>query len=153
MSPDQLILSATGRPVIKVGDLAHAQFREGQYAVSIEWYQEGRSCEPVMAIWSQHGGREAGVFGICLSSIGKYADPSGNPTKEAFIECWNALPTLGMAQLDMEVYRLLDVILRHTPDLIRCPPAPPAVKRAQRGEAMLEIKQVTNGVKVDEAVI
>ncbi len=153
MNVDALILSPTGRPVYKVGDNAHAQFREGQYAVSIEWYSEGRTCEPVMAIWPHHAGRDAGVFGICLSSIGKYADPSGNPTKEAFIECWNALPTLGMAQLDMEVYRLLDVILRHTPDLIRCPPAPRAVRQAEKGEAMLEVTQVTNGVKVDEAVL
>lgn len=153
MNRNALIVSPTGRPVIKVGDNCHAQFRAGQYNVSIEWYIDGRECEPVMAIWSKHGGRDAGCFGICLSSIGKYADPSGQPTREAFIECWNALPTLGMAQLDMEVYRLLDVILRHAPDLIRCPPAPPAVRRAEVAEPMMEITQITNGKRVDEAVL
>lgn len=153
MNVDALILSPTGRPVYKVGDHCHQQFRAGQYNVSIEWYQEGRSCEPLMAIWSQHSGRDAGVFGICLSSIGKYADPSGNPTREAFLECWNALPTLGRAQIDIEVYGLLDVILRHTPDLIRCPPAPKAVREAEKGDPLLEVRQVTNGKRVDEAVL
>lgn len=153
MNRQNLILSPTGRPLVKVGDNCHTQFHAGQYNVSIEWYVEGRECEPIMAIWSKMGGRDAGVFGICLSSIGKYADPSGNPTREAFLECYRALPTLGVAQLDMEVYRLLEVILRHTPDLIRCPPAPPAVRRAEVGEPLLEITQMANGKKIDEVVV
>ena len=139
MNPNALILSPTGRPVVKIGDNSFAQFSVGDYNVSLEWLVDGRECEPVMAIWSKHGGRNAGCFAICLSSIGKYADPSGNPTPRAFIECWNALPTLGRARIDMEVFRLLDVILRHTPDLIRMPPAPIAVRRAEVGEAMLEM--------------
>jgi hypothetical protein len=139
MNPQALIVSPTGRPLVKIGDNAFAQYNAGDYSVSLEWLIEGRECEPVMAIWSKHGGRDAGCFAICLSSIAKYADPSGNPTRRSFIECWNALPTLGRAQLDFEVYRLLDVILRHTPDLIRMPPAPVAVRRAEVGEALVEM--------------
>lgn len=147
------ILSPTGRPVFKVGDIAHQQFRSGDYDVSIEWLTEGRECEPVMAIWSptSHSG---GVFGICLSSIGKYADPSGGPTRQAFLECWRALPTLGRAQIDLEVHKLLDVILRHTPDLIRCPPQPPSARRAEAGEALMEItRQDENGKTLSETII
>lgn len=154
MNRDALILSPTGRPVVKVGDNCWRQFSAGQYNVSIEWDAQGRECEPIMAIWSKHGGRGAGVFGICLSSIAKYADPGGRPTRQAFIECWNALPTLGRAQLDLEVFALLDVILRHTPDLINCPPAAPAVRRAEAGEPLLEITQKDENGKVhSEAVI
>lgn len=152
MNLDALIVSATGRPMRKVGDIVHQQFSSGQYHVSIEWLSEGRECEPVMAIWSPTS-RDGGVFAICLSSIGKYADPSGNPTKEAFIECWHALPVLGRAQIDVEVFGLLDVILRHTPDLIRCPPMPPALRCAEAGEGLLEVTRVVDGKKLDEAVI
>ena len=138
MNTDALILSPTGRNMVKVGDAAHAQFRSGQYDVSIEWHSEGRSCEPMMAIWSPTS-RDGGVFAICLSSIGKYADPSGSPTPQAFVECWRALPTLGRAQIDIEVFGLLDVILRHTPDLIRCPPMPPAMRQHEAAAALMEI--------------
>lgn len=140
MNTQHLILSATGRQLFKVGDVAHAQFSSGDYQVSIEWLNEGRECEPVMCIWSPTS-QDGGVFAICLSSIGKYADPSGGPTPQAFIECYRALPTLGRAQLDHEVYRLIDVVLRHTPDLIRCPPQPPAMRMAEAGEPLIELTQ------------
>lgn len=152
MNTNALIVSATGRQMFKVGDVAYQQFRSGSYHVSIEWLNEGRECEPVMCIWSPSSA-DGGVFAIALSSIGKYADPSGGPTKESFIECWRALPTLGRAQIDMEVFSLLDVILRHTPDLIRCPPQPPAMRLAEAGEALLEVTRVENGKTVNEAVI
>jgi len=138
MNQDALILSATGRRLFKVGAHSHAQFHAGDYIVSIEWHATRRDCEPVMAIWSPRSA-DGGVFAICLSSIGKYADPSGNPSPTAFLECWHALPVLGRNQIDMEVYRLLDVILRHTPDLIRCPPMPPAARIAEAPEALLEV--------------
>lgn len=154
MNREQLILSPTGRQMFKVGDNAIRQFTEGDYCVSLEWLSEGRECEPIMAIWSKYAGRGSGVFGICLSSIGKYADPSGNPTREAFIECWNALPTLGRNQLSIEVYKLLDVILRHTPDLINMPPAPRDIRLREAGEALLEITQKdANGKVISETVV
>ena len=153
MNPNALIVSATGRPMHKIGDNAHAQFSAGDYHVSIEWLIEGRECEPIMAIWSKRS-MDGGCFGICLSSIAKYADPSGRPTREAFLECWHALPTLGRNQIDIEVYKLIDVILRHTPDLIRCPPAPLAVRRAEVGEPLLEVTTKTeDGKTLGEGLI
>lgn len=152
MHLDALIVSATGRPMHKVGDICHAQFRTGQYHVSIEWLSQGRECEPVMAIWSPTS-MDGGVFAIALSSIGKYADPSGSPTRECFIECWRALPTLGRAQIDIEVFALIDVILRHTPDLIRCPPMPPAARRAEAPAPLLEVTTQINGSNVSEVTI
>jgi hypothetical protein len=138
MHLNALIVSPTGRPLTKVGDIAHKQFRSGNYNVSIEWLSEGRECEPVMAIWSPTS-QDGGVFAICLSSIGKYADPSGGPTRQAFMEAWKALPTLGRAQIDLEVFALMDVILRHTPDLINCPPMPPAARLDEAPAPLLEI--------------
>ncbi len=152
MHLEALIVSPTGRPLHKVGDISHAQFRSGDYHVSIEWVSERRECEPVMAIWSPSSA-DGGVFAIALSSIGKYADPSGGPTRHAFIECWRALPTLGRAQIDIEVFKLIDVILRHTPDLIRCPPMPPAARQAEAPHPLLEVTTKVNDRKVSEVVI
>ncbi len=153
MHLNRLILSATGRPLHLVGEHFHKQFRAGDYHVSIEWFSEGRECEPVMAIWSPRS-EAGGVFAICLSSIGKYADASGGPSDTAFMACWQALPTLGRAQIDMEVFRLIDVILRHTPDLINCPPMPPAMRMAEAPPPLLELTtQDQDGKVVRETVI
>lgn len=153
MNVDQLILSATGRPLIKAGEIVHRQFTQGDYHVSIEWYREGRECEPVMCIWSPRS-HNGGIFAICLSSIGKYAEPDGGPTRIAFLECWKALPTLGRNQIDIEVFRLLDVVLRHTPDLINCPPQPPAMALAEAPEALLEVQTITeDGKRISSATI
>lgn len=94
------------------------------------------------------------MFGICLGSIGNYADPSGKPTPQAFRECWRALPILGRAQLDLEVYRLLDVILRYTPDLIRMPPSPRDVRLRDAGQSVLEITRHDEDChRMDEALV
>lgn len=154
MNREQLILSPTGRTLFRLGANARQQFTDGDYVVSLEWDIDPQDTEPVMVIWSKYAGRHSGAFAICLSSIAKYADPSGSPTREAFLECWRALPTLGRAQIDLEVYRLLDVILRHTPDLIRMPPVPPAVVRAEAREPLLEVtRKDQDGKTLDEAVI
>ena len=153
MNRENLILSPTGRQVTKVGDMAWQQFESGGYKVSIEWDSSATECEPIMAIWSA-GSADGGVFGICLSSIGKYADPSGNPNPQAFVECLRALPTLGRAQIDIEVYALLDVILRHTPDLIRCPVQPPAMRMAEAGDPLLEVTYKSeDGKTLSESLI
>lgn len=154
MNIDRLILSPTGRPLIKIGDQCWKQFHAGSYSVSIEWHPEGRTCEPIMVIWSKTSGRGGGAFGICLSSAAKYADPSGRPTADAFRECLRALPTLGRSTIDLEVYGLLDVVLRHIPDLINCPPMPPAARREEVGEALLEARLTdSNGKTHKEALI
>ena len=155
MNTQHLILSPTGRPLYKVGDICLPGFPKPYrgFMVSIEWMNEGRECEPVMCIWSPQS-MDGGVFAICLSSIGKYADPSGDPTPLAFLECCRALPTLGCMQIDIECHRLLDVILQFTPDLIRCPPQPTDMRLAEASEALLEItQQTTDGKTLAEHVI
>lgn len=139
--------------MFSVGSQAHAQFSTGDYHVSIEWHNEGKTSEPIMLIWSQSS-TDGGVFGICLSSIGAYADASGSPTPDGLLRCWDALPMLGRNQIDMEAYRLMDVILRHTPDLIRCPPAPREARLADTGGPMWEVTHVNHqGKRIGEALI
>jgi hypothetical protein len=153
MNTQHLILSPTGKRLYSVGEHYHQRFEHGDYHVSIEWHNEGRSCEPVMCIWRPNS-LEGGVFAICLSSIGKYADPSGNPTPECFRECWKSLPILGRAQIDMECHDLVDIVIRHTPDLINCPVEPEEQRRAEAGSAFFEItKTDANGKVISEHLI
>lgn len=133
-----LLVGATGRPMFGVGGEKAASTHEYKgYTVSLEW--DETDGEPVMLIWSSFTGRECGVFGICLSSAGKYADPSGDPTPECFLECWKSLPTLGRNQIDMECYQLVDVVLHFIPALIAMPPAPRALRKAARGQNYMDI--------------
>lgn len=134
-----ILVSPAGRPMFGVGGANAARTHEFKgYTVSMEW--DETDGEPVMLIWSQFTGRECGVFGICLSSAGKYADPSGGPTRECFLECWRSLPTLGRNQIDMECHTLVDVVLRFIPDLILMPPAPRALRKAARGGNLMDVE-------------
>lgn len=140
MNTQNPILGAAGRPLFSVGGEGASKvstFKD--YHVSLEWLNEGRESEPIMVIWSAHGGRESGCFGICLSSIGKYADPSGSPTDEAFFEAFEALPTLGRLQSMLEVKNLVDTIIQFTPDLIAMPPSPMDLRRMDARGHLLEV--------------
>jgi hypothetical protein len=135
-----LIVSSTGQAMFGVGGQhVHAMHDYKGYTVSMEW--DAQDGEPVMLIWSSISGLGAGVFGICLSSAGKYADPSGKPTEECFVQCAAALPTLGRAMLNLEVSTLVDVVINYMPELLCMPPAPRAVRLGAKGEAMFEVSQ------------
>lgn len=121
------------------GSNAYATHEFKGYQVSMEWDEQDG--EPVMLIWPALSWKESGVFGICLSSAGKYADPNGSPTKEGLYECGMALSLLGKAPLPIELNVLVDVVMRFIPDLILMPPAPRALRRAAKGQAYMDITQ------------
>lgn len=136
----QRVLGPTGRELFAVGGTkSHAQHEYRGYAVSLEWIDG----EPAMVIWPTRAGSdtETGAFAICLSSAAVYADPSGKPTDECFMRCAMALPDLGKALLRIELNLLVDVVMRFMPDLLAMPPAPKAVRLADKGEALWEITQ------------
>jgi len=134
------LVSAANRPMFGVGGASSFSTHEFKgYVVSLEW--DDIDGEPVLLMWSAAGGREAGVFGICLSSAGKYADPNGRPTKEGLFECGRALKVLGRALLLIELHNLVDVVMRFLPDLLRMPPAPRAIRLAAKGQALMDITQ------------
>lgn len=154
MNPNALILGPTGQPLIAVGQHAFRTFSRGQYNVSIEWHIEGRSAEPVMAIWRKRGGQNAPVYAFSRSLMAVYLDPTGDPTPElARVVLREVLPHLNLERSEMEARRIIEVVVRHYPDLHECPPAPPEVRRAEVGEPLIEITQITNGKRVDEAVL
>lgn len=134
------VVSASGAPVFGVGGAgAFATHTMKGYVVSLEW--DETDGEPVMLVWSAMAGRDAGVFGICLSSAGKYADPSGKPTDEGLYECGMALPLLGRGLTPIELNALVDVVMRFIPELLMMPPAPRALRKAAKGEALVDITQ------------
>jgi hypothetical protein len=138
-----VVVSAANRPMFGVGgESSYATHEYKGYVVSLEWdLSEGSTPEPVMLIWPALAWKESGVFGICLSSAGKYADPNGSPTKEGLYECGMALSLLGRAVLPIELNVLVDVVMRFIPDLILMPPAPKALRRAAKGQAYMDITQ------------
>jgi hypothetical protein len=152
----QLILSPTGRQMFKIGEHAWRSFSvDPAYNVSIEWHTEGKECEPVMCLWRKWAGLNAPVFAICLSSAAAWGDPSGKPARGALIRAFEAITHLGADPNMLEVRKFLDVVLRHLPDLLRCPPMPPAARRAEAGEALLEITTINEqtGKTINETVI
>lgn len=142
-----VIAGPAGQAMFKVGG-AHARSTHEMkgYVVSLEWDEDDG--EPIMLIWSAHGGINAGVFGIALSSIGKYVEPNGSPSREGLVECGKVLPLLGRAQLTSELHALVDVVLNFTPALIRMPPCPRDLRLKARGGAMWEITTKDENDKV-----
>jgi hypothetical protein len=135
-----IVVSAANRPMFSVGGASsYATHVFKGYVVSLEW--DDTDGEPVMLIWPALSWKDSGVFGICLSSAGKYADPNGQPTKEGLYECGMALSLLGKAALPIELNVLVDVVMRFLPDLILMPPAPRALRRAAKGRAYMDITQ------------
>jgi hypothetical protein len=134
-----VIVTAAGQPMFAVGgNTAHQAFEHKGYHVSLEW--DETDGEPIMLIWSERGGREAGVFGICLSSAGKYAEPDGRPTMEGVIECGRALEVLGRNVSQPEMTALVDVVMRHIPDLLMMPPAPKNLRAHMRRVRLMDVE-------------
>jgi hypothetical protein len=150
-----LLVGASGRALFGVGgENAWRTHEYKGYRVSLEWDESDG--EPVLLIWPATGflEREVGVFGIALSSAGKYANADGSSTRACAEECAIALDTLGKALIPMEVHLLMDVVMRFLPDLITMPPAPKALRRAARGEALMDITQVdARGKTISEVSI
>lgn len=141
------IAGPAGQAMFKVGGAhAHATHELKGYVISLEWDEDDG--EPMMLIWSASGGFGAGVFGIARSSIGRYVEADGKPSREGLVECAKVLPLLGRAQLTMELHTLVDVVLNFTPQLIKMPPCPRLLRKKARGGAMWEITTKDHNDKV-----
>lgn len=123
------------------------------YFVSLEWFVGRRSSEPMMVIQSDRRDANAGALGICLSSIGAWADPSGGPSEGAEQRARDALETLGRANLGVEAHNLLDVVLQFAPHLIAMPPTPRKVQLDAKGMPIWDITRKENGKVVQEVTL
>lgn len=156
MNINRTFLAADGHTEIYtfggVNALATYQYRG--YVVSLEWFVGNKSSEPMMVIQCARClGTELGAFGICLSSIGKYADASGNAAPGALAACFEALSVLGRAKLTVEAHLLLDVILNFTEALVVMPPTPREVRLTEAAPPILDVKHLSNGKLMEEASI
>jgi hypothetical protein len=154
MNINQTIVDPQGREIFTFGgpdSFGHTEYRG--YLVVFDWFIGRRTTEPMMVIQVARAGYGAGALGICLSSIGAYADPSGGPAAGALDRCKGELASLGRARLDMEARMLLDVILHFTPALIAMPPAPMSVRVAESSGPLLEVERQENGKTVAEVTI
>jgi len=151
MNLETPILNQDGSAYYHVGgETAYKVFEHRGYKCSIEWVDG----EPAMLLWSAREGFGAGVFGICLSSAAKYADPSGDITPEGYLECIRALPILGKPMLEIEAKTLAACIILWMPDLLHMPYCPADVRAADRPVPIWEITHKDqNGKTLSEASI
>lgn len=141
MNLNTLIVDDAGRDIYQFGgNQAWKTTAFRGYIVILEWFVGRQSTEPMLVVQACSQAGDAGAFGICLSSIGAYADPSGGPAPGALQLCRDALPMLGKNVLDMEARALLDVVLRFAPDLINMPPAPLAMRREKPNRPLIEVE-------------
>lgn len=151
MNLEHPILSADGGRYFAVGGPSAYKIMEHRgYTASFEWVDG----EPAMLMYPTRGGFDAGVFGICLSSAAKYADPNGDPTRECWVEALRALPVLGKSQIDIECQTLVACIIHWMPELLHMPYCPRDVRVADRPAPVWEISHKDqNGRLLSEATI
>ena len=112
------------------------------YCWSREWIVGAKTTEPMLAIWPLGMQAEAcGVFGICLSSVGKYLTEAGGATPECTRMAKLALLTeFDRPALGIDVANLVDLIVRHLPDVILMTPTPRQVRQDAAMAPLLEIE-------------
>lgn len=121
------------------------------YTISLEWFVGSRSTEPMLCIWPTIGGRDSGVWGICLSSAGKFSTPDNQPTPECFIEATEVISDIfDRIPLKVEVHNLVDVVMKYIDDLVMMPPTPRAVQLDALGRPVVEVTRKENGKVVQE---
>ena len=150
------VIDTAGRELYTVGgENAHRTGTYKGYCWSLEWFVGLRTTEPMLVLWPMRQWRETGgVWGICLSSAGKFADPSGKPTSEAFTEARIALrETFDRAALEVDVHNLVDVLMHLIPDLILMPPTPRQVRLDGKVKPLWDITRKEDGRTVAEASI
>jgi hypothetical protein len=137
------ICNADGLPVVQFGKLVHRQRQIKGFTVSFEWCRDPdnrKRVESCIAIWSNSVNKaEAGAWVITRRGIMRFSDQHNRPTTYAFVEARAALPVLGLDTTDLEMRRLVDVVMDSIDDLVQMPLAPPAAKKALKRAAMWEV--------------
>lgn len=156
MNPNSYLFDAHNRPVWSFGGAA--SFRTTSYRgynVFFEWLIEPSETQPMLIIQPIRGSAEMGAFAICLGAVGMYLEPNGSLTPQAFALCKRALPTLGKADLDMEVHNLMAVVHRFLPDIINMTPVPQAARREEANAPVIEIelKDESSGKTLSEVSV
>jgi hypothetical protein len=150
------VIDTAGRELYTVGgESAHSTGTYKGYCWSLEWFVGNRTTEPMLAIWPSIQWHESnGVWGICLSSAGKFAGPDGKPTAECHIEASIALrDTFNRVPLGVDVRTLVDVVMHKLPDLILMPPTPRRVRLEAKRRALWDVALKQNGKTVQEVSI
>ena len=138
-----ILLSSNGLPLHCFGAKAWKQFEYKGFVISLEMVAK----EPAMVIWPAGALKGAGVYAVCLSAFPYWITESGRPTRQAFTMAAKGLLAMELQPLDMEVRTLVDVVLRHIPDVYRMPAF--SAKRAR----MFETETIVNGRKVAEGAV
>lgn len=138
------LLNRDGKPVVVFGSASKAWKTRPvkDYMTSIEWMADpdtrGR-VDAALVIWSAHGSSDRGAWVITRRGVMRFCDEHNRPTPHAFTEARAALTLLGRMPLDMEVNRLVDVVMDCVDDLVQAPATPAAARAALQEKPQWEI--------------
>jgi hypothetical protein len=153
------ILNADGLPVMTFGGLRSLKTRSIRgYTVSFEWCRDPdnrKRVEPCMVIWNDRVNRaDAGAWIITRRGIMKFCDQHNRPTQHAFVEARESLPVLGMDTTDLEMRRLVDVVMDAVDDLVQMPLVPLEVRQRLKRQSVWEItRRDQNRRTIDQAEV
>lgn len=138
------ILSANGLPVMTFGGARSLKTRSVKgYTVSFEWCRDPdnrKRIEPCIAIWCDHVNRhDQGGWAITRRGMMRFCDQHNKPTPYAFQEARAALPMLGVDTTDMEVRRLVDVVMDSVDDLVQMPLVPLEIRQQLKRASVWEV--------------
>lgn len=144
---DNLLLSSNGFPLRSFGgDEAFRQFNYRGYVISLEPV-EG---EPAMVIWPASASFGGGAYAVCMSAFPHWIELDGRPTAQAFVMATKGLRAMNVPTLDIEIKTLVDVVMRHIPDVLRMPNR--RRKDVQR-DRMFQVQTKVDGKTISEASV
>ena len=146
------IQTPSGEPMWSAGGQhAWRTFEHRGYVVSLEWVGDHRRARKCMVIWPASplvtiNKASDGMWVISERAITQFVGftrddkCTGGVSEHCERECREALPLLGKDGNDRHaLLALIDTVARFAPDLVGMPPAPVAVRKQMRGEAMWEV--------------
>lgn len=146
------VLSPQGLPVWSAGGKhAWRTFEHRGYVVSLEWVGNHRQARKCMVIWPVTNiltakGTGDGMWVISERAIMQFVGfnrddkCTGSVSEHCLREAREALPLMGKDRNDKNAHNaLVDAVIRYAPDLVAMPPAPVALRKEMRGQAMWDV--------------
>jgi hypothetical protein len=118
------------------GEYAHKQFMKGDVVCSLQWINN----EPAICLFPRDvNSTFKGAYVICLSALHKYVDSNGAPTKHMIASSLLIAQQLGFQPGRDICFRLTEIVLDAAEDLVKMPPEPEVLIKANKPESVGEM--------------
>jgi hypothetical protein len=139
------ILNADGRAVVTFGGRRSWRTRTVRgLIVSWEWCRDPdnrKRIEPCIAIWNP-AASDSGAWVITRRGMMKFSDQHNKPTPHAFREARiAATEMLGLSAIDMDVRRVVDVVMDSVDELVQMPLVPLEVRQQLKRQSVWTVER------------